>query len=131
MLKFLILIMMRCRLRCVVKIFIVMLRIVISSMFRRFKFERFLFKHLLLVVARPLHCLLMNSWIGIINWWVPCGHWLSVDCKLLLARLLGGVALVHHGRVVVVLHRHAPAVDLLGDDALGSGDHGYHGLVRH
>ena len=51
---------------CVVKIFIVVLGIVIRDVFWRLKFESFLFENLLcglLVVAGPLHCLLVDGWI--------------------------------------------------------------------
>ena len=119
------------------KIFIVVLRIVVRDVFRRLKFEGFLFEHLLLwrllVVAGPLHCLLVYGWVGVVHGRVPRGHWLAVDRELLRpAGLRGGVAPAHHGSVVGVLDRHAPApVHLLGDHALGSGHHGDHGLVRH
>ena len=85
------------------KIFIVMLRLKVW----RLKFESLLFEHLLLLlllrVVLPLDGLLVNGWVGVVDWGVPGGHGLSVDSELSL-RGVGGVLLLDDAGVGGVLH---------------------------
>ena len=106
------------------KIFIVVLWIVVLGL----HFERLLFEHLR-SVGGPLHCLLVDGWVGVVHWWVPCGHGLSVDSELLLDTSLRVSSLTDHLTIVTVLH--TVTIHLLGHNTLRCGHHWYHGLTRH
>ena len=121
MLKFLILINVRSLLLLgllsLLKIFVAMLR---SILFLRLDFERFLLENLGRIVG-PLHRLLVEGGVGIVDWRVPSGHGLPVDTVLLLLDGLGGA--IEAEVVTGHLEAATPAVYLLGDHTLGGGDH--------
>ena len=130
MLKFLILINVRGLLGLsLLKIFVAML----SILFLRLDFERFLLENLMGGSVGPLHRLLVQGGVGIVHGRVPCGHGLPVHTVLLLLLLdwLGGAV---HPEVVTRRHdleAAAPAIDLLGDHPLGGRDHGPDVLRAH
>ena len=105
------------------EIVVAVLRKLLHDLLSGFHFESFLFEDLI-GSCGPLHRLLVECRVGVVNWRVPSRHGLPVE--LLLDWSLAGVSLGQHPVVVVVY-----VLSLLANHPLGRRHHRHQVLSLH
>ena len=105
------------------EIVVAVLRKLLHDLLSGFHFESFLFEDLI-GSCGPLHRLLVECRVGVVNWRVPSRHGLPVE--LLLDWSLAGVSLGQHPVVVIVY-----VLSLLANHPLGRRHHRHQVLSLH